>query len=88
MKYQIPENNELELRKRAEKYFNIEKGPKRHLIKKDVNGNVLFCFPNGICTYKAPDDQINTNEAFKNYELIENNEYTVIKLKEKHNGRK
>lgn len=67
------------LKKRAEKYFSIEKGPRRTMKKKEIEGKVLFCHENGICVYfkESKDHRIKNSTV-----ISEEEEYLILKIKE------
>lgn len=73
-----------EFKKRVEKYLDVEKGPRRGLETREVDGCTIFCFPNGICVYKKPEgdkaEEIDRKEGFT---LIEDGEYRVVKSRKR-----
>lgn len=66
----------MELRERVKKYKGVEKGPRRGLQKREIDGAVVYCFPNGIGVYKGMAD-------ISCEEVVERGKYTVVKLKKK-----
>lgn len=68
------QQDEAEVYARAQKYFDVDKGPTRLLKKTIISNEPVFCFENGICI-------CNSNAEIPKGTLLEKDEkHTIIKL--------
>lgn len=73
------------LRERAEKYFNLEKGPHRNFDVQTIDGNVLYTSPNGIAVCEIESSAENDKRMSRLGEIIERDGPYVIRLRNTRN---